>query len=398
MSRLIVELTGNRDVCGRLTLLDDAGKPVCGPFATAARSSDVLAAANGNRQRASLQRYGDTPTGRYVVRHLFKSSKRNGFPPSWFGPNGIIVIEGISGNAALAEANGRFHFLICGGELSPNGELRSTAGGLRIENDAMGALFPAMMEDPCTSCEIVERDRMADNRIVFLDRTCSWQDPIVLPGFSPRHGLKARKSRQLGAAGFGGAMMLAMTVSFVTETTSPVKASMLQARPSHAWGGAETGQFLPTASIMDRHFVKLAYGTAPPTHSAVELNMDNFVNYMDEKSVDASTHKCGAACRDGLKAGGLDVSGHPKNAGDYGPFLENLGASAVSHTNSDTPPADYKQEKGDIAVFQVTTARPNGHVEVWDGKRWISDFKQNNYSPYQKNIPPSTIYRFPKKK
>ena len=34
------------------------------------------------------------------------------------------------------------------------------------------------------------------------------------------------------------------------------------------------------------------------------------------------------------------------------------------------------------------------HIAVYDGKQWVSDFKQRNMSPYAIS-PPSAIYRFP---
>lgn len=109
---------------------------------------------------------------------------------------------------------------------------------------------------------------------------------------------------------------------------------------------------------------------------------------MDEHAGKASTERCAAYCRKGLEAGGLDTSGHPVDAGDYGPFLLKKGASVVS-------PAGYKPEKGDVSVFSKNQSHRYGHIEIFDGKQWVSDFKQNNFSPYRSNTPPVTIYRFP---
>jgi hypothetical protein len=82
------------------------------------------------------------------------------------------------------------------------------------------------------------------------------------------------------------------------------------------------------------------------------------------------------------------TKGHPAEAKDYGPFLEKNGATVVSQD-------DYKPQKGDVAVFEGNDAHQHGHVEIYDGKQWVSDFKQNNFSPYTKDAPPSTVYRFP---
>jgi RHS repeat-associated protein len=119
-----------------------------------------------------------------------------------------------------------------------------------------------------------------------------------------------------------------------------------------------------------------------------KLDKDKVVNYMDEHAKSSSTGKCAAACRKGLEAGGLDTAGHPADAKDYGPFLTKHGAEAVSGDN-------YKPQKGDVAVFQGNDSHPHGHVEIYDGKQWVSDFKQKNFSPYKSDPPPSTVYRFP---
>jgi hypothetical protein len=90
-----------------------------------------------------------------------------------------------------------------------------------------------------------------------------------------------------------------------------------------------------------------------------------------------------------LQAGGLDTSGHPVSAGDYGPFLERLGAVVVPNEN-------YVPQAGDIAVFARNAAHPHGHIQIYDGNQWISDFKQRNFNPYKdpKSAGPHKIYRF----
>jgi RHS repeat-associated protein len=128
--------------------------------------------------------------------------------------------------------------------------------------------------------------------------------------------------------------------------------------------------------------------TQQSQQSSSKLDKDKVVDYMDEHAKSSSTGKCAAACRKGLEAGGLDTAGHPADAKDYGPFLTKHGAEAVSGDH-------YKPQKGDVAVFQGNDSHPHGHVEIYDGKQWVSDFKQKNFSPYKSDSPPSTVYRFP---
>jgi len=84
----------------------------------------------------------------------------------------------------------------------------------------------------------------------------------------------------------------------------------------------------------------------------------------------------------------VDTSGHPVDAKDWGPTLLKNGATVVS-------PDGYKPQKADVAVFAGSDAHPHGHITIYDGKQWVSDFKQNNMSPYRSGTTPSTIYGFP---
>lgn len=48
---------------------------------------------------------------------------------------------------------------------------------------------------------------------------------------------------------------------------------------------------------------------------------------------------------------------------------------------------DYTPQKGDIIVFPAVEKHIWGHIQMWNGKQWVSDFKQRNMTPakaYQK--------------
>ena len=111
---------------------------------------------------------------------------------------------------------------------------------------------------------------------------------------------------------------------------------------------------------------------------------------MQENAGAQSHGKCATFCRRGFEAGGFDSFGRPRDAGDYGPFLRRRGAEVVSEK-------DYVPERGDIVVFQKTKVHPAGHIEIYDGKEWSSDFKQKHMAPYRdpRSAGAHTIYRFP---
>jgi hypothetical protein len=120
------------------------------------------------------------------------------------------------------------------------------------------------------------------------------------------------------------------------------------------------------------------------------LNKNQLSDWMDAHALSRSSHHCAMYCRLGMEAGGLNTEDRPKSgdAGDYGPFLLRHGAQKVS-------PDSFVPQVGDVAVFDKTVQHPNGHIEMYDGHHWVSDFMQNSFSPYRDaaSTPPFTIYR-----
>jgi hypothetical protein len=116
--------------------------------------------------------------------------------------------------------------------------------------------------------------------------------------------------------------------------------------------------------------------------------MDRLIDWIDSHAQLHSTHRCAASVRQAMEAAGIPTSGHPGYAGDYGPFLQRHGAQAVD-------PASYTPQAGDIAVFDKSADHPFGHVQVFNGQHWVSDFVQQGFSPYRDpaTTPPVTVYR-----
>jgi cell wall-associated NlpC family hydrolase len=63
-----------------------------------------------------------------------------------------------------------------------------------------------------------------------------------------------------------------------------------------------------------------------------------------------------------------------------------LGAAVID-------PTGYQPQQGDLVVYDGNPRHPSGHVQMYDGSQWISDFKQKHVSPYGSDVPRSTIYR-----
>jgi hypothetical protein len=116
-------------------------------------------------------------------------------------------------------------------------------------------------------------------------------------------------------------------------------------------------------------------------------DIDKFVQWLDSNAQATSQHSCAKAVRKGLEAGGVDTSNRPQYAKDYGPFLEKNGFIRISDEN-------YSPQKGDMVVFQPGP-NPYGHIQVWNGSTWVSDFiqKPDKISPYSNQTPVYNIYR-----
>ncbi|WP_434114363.1 CHAP domain-containing protein [Paraburkholderia caffeinilytica] len=79
--------------------------------------------------------------------------------------------------------------------------------------------------------------------------------------------------------------------------------------------------------------------------------------------------------RKAIESGGISLH-HAHYAKDYGPLLE-----AVS----------FRQATGDVIVIQPAPGNPSGHMAIFDGSIWVSDFKQTH--PGQQSFYPGPSYR-----
>lgn len=104
---------------------------------------------------------------------------------------------------------------------------------------------------------------------------------------------------------------------------------------------------------------------------------------------------CARYVRWGIDAGGLDTSGtRPTSAKDYGPYLLSLGFTAV---------ATAQYLAGDIVVFDAIMGfkgvkdHPDGHIQMFNGSQWVSDYRQSDFWPgtdYSTAKPGYQVYRW----
>jgi hypothetical protein len=120
------------------------------------------------------------------------------------------------------------------------------------------------------------------------------------------------------------------------------------------------------------------------------LNADKFADALDKKAGPVSTSNCGVRVREALAEGGVAL---PKinSAKDFGPELEKRGFKPVDENG-------YVPQKGDIVIIQpYEGGSRDGHIAAYDGKQWVSDFKQRDFwgGPGYRTLQPShRFYRF----
>jgi hypothetical protein len=122
-------------------------------------------------------------------------------------------------------------------------------------------------------------------------------------------------------------------------------------------------------------------------HTPIDKN--KLIEKIDSIAAKTSQGICATNCRMAFEAAGMNTAGHPKDAKDYGPFLLSHGATRI------VVDVQYQPQKADVIVFEGTDTHPHGHIEIYDGSGWVSDFKQRGMSPYPAgDTPPFRVYRF----
>jgi hypothetical protein len=106
----------------------------------------------------------------------------------------------------------------------------------------------------------------------------------------------------------------------------------------------------------------------------------------------ATSHgQCARYTRVAIEAGGVTLV-HHVSAKDYGSSLTKVGFKSQGQLAS-----GYRA--GDVAIIQPIKGHGHGHMCMYDGRHWISDFKQmHGLYPgpgYRKQKPAFVVYRYP---
>ena len=118
-----------------------------------------------------------------------------------------------------------------------------------------------------------------------------------------------------------------------------------------------------------------------------EWNPKNAAEYVTKNAESKSVGLCAKYVRKAIVAGGIPLY-QGGDAWSYKYLLPLLGFKEIENEND--------KKVGDIVVFQPIGKRYFGHIAMWNGRQWISDFKQRSiivHSDYSKDDCKYTIFR-----
>ena len=88
-----------------------------------------------------------------------------------------------------------------------------------------------------------------------------------------------------------------------------------------------------------------------------------------------SSGYCARYVRKALQSAGYELTPNP-SAYQYA-SRGTLASAGFTKISNNTQP-----QIGDVVVYNRTSSRPHGHIQIFDGNDWVSDFRQNSISPY----------------
>jgi hypothetical protein len=135
MAKLHAEFEQDRTQVGVIRLFSAIGTEIKF-YSALGKAANDTAEINGNKGASSLLKYGDSPTGTYLITAVVPSGAG-----TKYGDAGVIKLNPSSGDALLAKQNGRTGLLVHGGDPGGIHLLRRTNGCIRMMNSELADLI-----------------------------------------------------------------------------------------------------------------------------------------------------------------------------------------------------------------------------------------------------------------
>lgn len=126
-------------------------------------------------------------------------------------------------------------------------------------------------------------------------------------------------------------------------------------------------------------------------HYCVKYDSQRAARFITKYSLDKSHESCAGWVMAAIIAGGEPCI--LLRGCDYEYLLPLIGFEEIV-TDGTQDRDNYKGQVGDIVVFPAKGKHIFGHIAMWNGERWISDFKQKHFfcaTAYRKT--PYKIFR-----
>lgn len=91
-----------------------------------------------------------------------------------------------------------------------------------------------------------------------------------------------------------------------------------------------------------------------------------------------SQGRCALYVRKALQSAGYEFTPNPSAYQYAHGTLAGAGFAKISSDN-------YEPQVGDVVVFNRTSRNPHGHIQIYDGSQWVSDYRQSGFSPYSQH-------------
>lgn len=164
--------------------------------------------------------------------------------------------------------------------------------------------------------------------------------------------------------------------TFRTNVDSVTSSGGIDTKPDSTNVGASvasqaSGSISPARTSQNTEVQGSSSGGSPGSKAAAEFSKKYNLGTR-------STGSCAKYVRSYLMASGYPLSGWPVAAADYINFLPKYGFTPVQGRATQIRP-----EVGDISITQRFGNHKYGHIAIWNGSNWVSDFKQNSVSIYR---------------
>lgn len=120
-----------------------------------------------------------------------------------------------------------------------------------------------------------------------------------------------------------------------------------------------------------------------PSTKPGNFDVNSAVSVANQIRTTRSSGKCAKFVRTFIEAGGISTAGRPIAAKDYVNFLPRIGfrhITSLQDRQSQTSWTSTQARPGDVAVMDHGRY---GHICMYTGNKWVSDFVQNNMWVYQ---------------